>query len=43
MASEASKALVDGNEDFKKLLLGTNCAARMLEKEADKEAAKHNA
>lgn len=36
MASEAPKALIDGNEDFKKLLFGTNCAARMLEKEAEK-------
>lgn len=43
MAGTAAKALVDGNEDFKKLLLGTNCAARMLEKEADKKAASHNA
>jgi len=43
MASDAIKATIDGNEDFKKLLFGTNCAARMLEKEADKKAAAHNA
>jgi len=36
MASDAAKALVDGNEEFKNLLFGTNCAARMLEKESEK-------